>query len=103
MIKKILARLNLGSKAGNPGYSFPAPLYNYEECRYERVGALWVGKAGGDTPEAREAFEAWRDRGTITFTTRKEYEKRKLELKPSFIGYNQSGFKYYDVKTGEEL
>jgi len=47
------------SPVGNPGYSFAAPKWNWWKMRYEPVGIVWVGKPGGDTLEAREAFKKW--------------------------------------------
>ena len=62
--------LTLGSPAGNPGYSLAAAKYapQHYDARTGRVtggelispaGPVWMGAEGGDTPEAKAAFEKW--------------------------------------------
>lgn len=111
MFKRLMAKLGLGSPVGNPGYSATAPLYNFAERRYRGFGCVWVGKAGGDTHENREAYTAWlrsltgNQSAKPRFIDRKELERIKLspDYRHPNIKYNQSMFKYYDVETGELL
>ena len=50
--------LNLGSPAGNPGYSFAAGAYNPQSGKYEGGGATWVGQ--GQAPAgSQDQFRNW--------------------------------------------
>lgn len=51
--------LKLGGMPGNPGYSFPAPRFNFRTFRYEKQPIAYFGPPGTDTLENRQKFVEW--------------------------------------------
>ena len=110
MFKRLLERLGLGGREGNPGFSVVAPMYNYRTKRYVSPGWVWAKKRRGPSADQVAQFKDWyRKRQPfappVKIISRKQLERMKLsrDYSPPHIKHNQKNFVYFDVVTGREL